>query len=102
MSSLNVGIAINGTTGDLVLHHRDLAGECPLFTLSLRDAGNVRLRALGANAARLVKGDPLIFQEDVPADDVADRPAAVPETNSSEVLDLIVRTVLELLAKEKE
>ena len=33
---------------------------------------------------------------------VADRPAAVPETYSSEVLDVIVRTVLELLAKEKE
>lgn len=111
MSSLNVGIAINGSTGELVLHHRDLSGECPLFTLSMRDAGNVRLRALGANAARLVKGDPLIFQEDAPAGDVddrpaavnvADRPAAVPETYSSEVLDVIVRTVLELLAKEKE
>jgi hypothetical protein len=107
MSSLNVGIALNGIQGQIVLHHRDLGGECPLFTLAMPDAGSAQLRVLGANAARLVKGDPLIFQEDVVAEDVPanvriDSPRAGVEMNSNEaeVLDVIVRTVLELLAKE--
>jgi hypothetical protein len=100
MSALNVGIAVDGIKGEIVLHHRDLAGEYPLFTLAMPDASKAQLRVLGANAARLVKGDPLIFIEDLPADDPVDPPAAGIKMNSNEMLDLIVRSVLEVLAKE--
>jgi len=100
MSALNVGIALDGVKGEIVLHHRDLAGECPLFTVAMQDASKTRLRILGANAARLVKGEPLIFLEDLSAEETIYPPAAATEMNSNQTLDLIVRTVLELLAKE--
>ena len=64
------------------------------------DVSKAQLRVLGTNAARLVKGDPLIFIEDLAADDPVDSPAAGIKMNSNEMLDLIVRSVLELLAKE--
>jgi len=99
MSALNVGIALDGIKGEIVLHHRDLAGECPLFTVALQGVSKMKLRTLGANAARLVKGEPLIFLEDLPAEETIESPAAATEMNSNQVLDLIVRTVLELLAK---
>lgn len=61
-SSLNVGIGVNSSTRNVVLHHRDLAEGAPLFSLSLEEYQSPEhLRRLGANAARLVKGDPLII-----------------------------------------
>jgi len=101
MSKLNVGIAWSGEDGEIVLHHRELAGECPLFTLAVKDTDKTELRLLGTNAARLVKGEPLVFRKDVALPNVVlDRPATGTEKDSKELLDLIVRTVLELLAKE--
>jgi hypothetical protein len=61
MSPLNVGIGINGTEGKTVLHHRDLPGDRPLFALETNIATFAQLRLLGTNAARLVKGEPLLF-----------------------------------------
>jgi len=63
-SQLNVGIGINGTDQVAVLHHRDLPVEKPLFSLAADEFNMTQLRILGANAARLVKGDPLLFQNE--------------------------------------
>lgn len=58
-SPLNVGIGVNSSEMRVVLHHRDLAGRAPLFSLSGDDYESPeQLRRLGANAGRLVKGDP--------------------------------------------
>jgi hypothetical protein len=100
MSKLNVGIACNGDEGEIVLHHRELASERPLFKLAIKDADKAQLRQLGINAARLVKGEPLVFREDVPPDSAMQHPVTGTEMDSKELLDLIVRIVLELLAKE--
>lgn len=62
-SKLNVGICINGDSEKIVLHHRDLPGDKPLFVLTAEDFHITRLRTLGTNAARLVKGEPLVFEK---------------------------------------
>jgi len=63
-SSLNVGIGID--KAEVVLHHRDLLQENPLFSLGAEELNRTNLRCLGANAARLFKGNPLIFQDGSP------------------------------------
>jgi hypothetical protein len=63
-SRLNVGIGVDGTERHVVLHHRDLPDETPLFTLTAEEYHATHMRRLGGNAARLVKGNPLIFQND--------------------------------------
>jgi hypothetical protein len=63
-SRLNVGIGVDGTEQNVVLHHRDLPGENPLFTLTAEEFHATHMRRLGGNAARLVKGNPLILQND--------------------------------------
>jgi len=55
-SNLGVGVGI-GEDGTVVLHYNKLKQEEPLFLTSLH-GGRTALRALGANAARLVKGVP--------------------------------------------
>lgn len=55
-SNLEVGIGADAR--ELILHYNKLEREKPLFRISLQ-AGPVRARALGANAARLVKKLPL-------------------------------------------
>src|SRR5580704_9880798 len=65
MSPLNVGIGLNGAEGTLALHHRDLPADQPLFAVRLREASVHELRRLGLNAARLVKGDPLVLGDGV-------------------------------------
>ena len=63
-ASLNVGIGID--KAKVVLHHRDLLQENPLFSLGAEELNRTNLRCLGANAARLFKGSPLIFQDGSP------------------------------------
>ena len=65
-SPLNVGIGINGVEKTVALHHRDLPSALPMFLLRAPDLNPAQLRRLGTNAARLVKGEPLVFEE-VPA-----------------------------------
>ena len=60
-SKLNVGIGV--TQGKAVLHHRDMPIEKPLFVLPLSAAQEADLMQIGANAARLVKGNPLKFEK---------------------------------------
>ncbi len=64
MSPLNVGIGVDGAKGTMVLHHRDLPADQPLFVLDLREAGPDELRRLGINAARLVKSEPLVLRNE--------------------------------------
>lgn len=58
-SSLDVGIGLCAKL--VVLHHRDLPEEKPLIIINADVFSGKRLRRLGTNAARLVKGDPLVF-----------------------------------------
>ncbi len=60
-SALNVGIAMS-ETGEIVLHHRDLPGDSPLFAFSAGSLEREGLRRLGVNAGRLVKGLPLALE----------------------------------------
>ncbi len=62
-SMLNVGIGINQK--EAVLHHRDLPPQEPLFVLGPEGLIRTNLRRMGANAARLVKGNPLIVPDDL-------------------------------------
>jgi hypothetical protein len=64
---LNVGIAVCARDRAAALHHRDLAAAQPLFELRPDELEPARLRRLGANAARLVKGNPLAIDEPVAA-----------------------------------
>jgi hypothetical protein len=58
-SPLNVGMAV-GRHGEIGLHNRELPAGMPLFLLSGSDLHPRDLRCLGMNAARLVKGQPLV------------------------------------------
>lgn len=100
MSPLNVGIGMNGAEGMVALHHRDLPGEQPLFTLAMKGVQTVQFRILGANAARLVKGEPLVFQDEPLSDGEVNHSEDFFHNDPDELVDLIVRVVLELLAKE--
>lgn len=60
-SKLGVGLAMDGNA--IALHHRDLPLEKPLFVFSLSELDDADLRRLGANAARLVKGNPLLLDQ---------------------------------------
>lgn len=59
-SPLNVGIYV-GEKGEVILHHRDLPTGTPLFSLTIKPWQPISLRRLGINAARLVKGQPLVY-----------------------------------------
>ena len=100
MSPLNVGIGVDGATGAIVLHHRDLPAGQPLFVMNLREAGTRELRRLGVNAARLVKSEPLVLCEEPESTQrVATRSSANPETVSDEVVAQIVERILAELVK---
>jgi len=98
-SKLNVGIGINGTKKEIVLHHRDLPQEKPLFTLTDEKFQAEHLRRMGANAARLVKGDPLLFLEEtgIPTQRQQDRPEAPGEQSRNQLTELVARLVAESL-----
>jgi hypothetical protein len=62
-SSLNVGIGTSAA--EVVVHHRDLPLDSPLFLLGAEKLTQANLRCIGANAARLVKGNPLALNDDL-------------------------------------
>jgi hypothetical protein len=99
MSPLNVGLGVNGVERTLVLHHRDLPAERPLFALALGEASVSELRRMGINAARLVKGEPLVLEDDAdgdpPSNQSGDPAAQVPD----DLVERIVQSVLASLAK---
>jgi len=104
-SQLNVGIGIDATKRVIVLHHRDLPSETPLFSLTAVEFQAPQLRRLGANAARLVKGNPLHFQDEPMNSGESELPAKlqqneleIPSQQSLDRLEeLIVRVVTEIL-----
>lgn len=60
-SSLGVGIGIDNTS--IVIHYRKLKKDKPLYKIST-SSNHILMRALGANAARLVKRIPFKNLED--------------------------------------
>ena len=62
-SLLNVGIAVSSM--DVIVHHRDLPADKPLFLLHAKNHTSDSLKLLGVNAARLVKGNPLVLSSDL-------------------------------------
>jgi len=87
-SHLNVGIGVDGNGRVVILHHRDLPSEKPLFSLSAEEFQSTQLRRLGANAARLVKGDPLIFQDNTVCDVDLERAAQLQQDQSGNLIQL--------------
>lgn len=103
VSALNVGIALDGEAGEIALHHRDLAGRPPLFRLSRAEIDREALMRLGKNAARLVKGDPLIFADEAePAAPREPKPRPpAPRDAERELIERIAGLVLDRLANTK-
>jgi hypothetical protein len=62
-SPLAVGIGVSGIEKVVALRLRELPSGRPLFALAAETCGIEQLRRVGANAARLVKGDPLAHLE---------------------------------------
>lgn len=60
-SPLNVGLGLDCGSRIAALHHKDLPASEPLLTISEAELKPERLRRLGANAAKLAKGDPLLL-----------------------------------------
>lgn len=97
-SRLNVGIGLNGVEEKAVLHHRDLPEEKPLFTLHLGHLpAKAGLRNLGGNAARLVKGEPLVFSDDSEDDSPARSNPGPTCAESDRVAEIIAKVLMEFL-----
>ncbi|MCJ7501152.1 glycerol dehydratase reactivase beta/small subunit family protein [bacterium] len=96
-SPLSVGIGVDDSQGVVVLHHRDLPEEKPLFILGPGVLAASPLRNLGANAARLVKGNPMINATD--SDGKAD--AYSPIKLSQEQLEQLVREAVAIIVQER-
>lgn len=99
MSPLNVGIAVDGVKADLVLHHRDLPAGQPMFVLNLREIDSRKLRRLGVNAARLVKGEPLVLGEDPEPEPTRRKNSKAQEEVSPQDFERLVQSVLAELAR---
>jgi hypothetical protein len=106
-SPLNVSVGIDGNQKTAVLHHRDLPPGEPLLQIAPEAFTAEELRRLGTNAARLVKGNPLVFETPAPVETF---PQAAPKTtpnmknpgseSNSDRLDEIVSQVLRALKKD--
>jgi hypothetical protein len=109
-SPLNVGIAVSGADGAVALHHRDLAASQPLFVLRPAELEPALLRRLGANAARLVKGNPLAVEDEPAAptepaastEAIAPTEAAAPAEVSRDLVNEIVPLVVARLLSERD
>jgi propanediol dehydratase-reactivating factor small subunit len=101
-SPLNVGIAVCGADGAVALHHRDLAAPQPLFVLREPELEPARLRRLGANAARLVKGDPLaVGDEPEPAGEPAAAREPAASAAAADLVEEIAALVVARLLSER-
>ena len=99
-SPLNVGIGIDPGEPAVVLHHRDLPAGKPLVSLGAGELQPLRLRQLGVNAARLVKGEPLVLQDGAALNSGGQDVSAPSYHDVEELQALIVQVVTELLKKE--
>lgn len=84
-SKLGVGLAVD--EDGIVLHHRDLPPGKPLLTLTEKELNAAQLRQLGANAARLVKGNPLLLDGPEEAAPTTVAAKTAPETPRPEAVD---------------
>ncbi len=101
-SRLNVAIGAGQLEQQVILHHRDLATDQPLFTESLSGQEIRVYRRLGANAARLIKGNPLVFPEDdaemmEPLPVQTRAPASTPQQPVEPTEELVTRIVVEIV-----
>ena len=111
-SPLDVGIAVSGTDPAVALHHRDLAASQPLFVLRPPELEPALLRRLGANAARLVKGNPLAVDDEpvagaeaaapAPAEAAAPTEPAAPAAASRDLVTEIATLVVARLLSEHD
>ena len=95
-SPLNVGIGVSRNGKEVALHHRDLPSGRSLFVLSGPSLQLGNLRRLGLNGARLVKGEPLVFEDAAGNSELSNRPVKLTEAQFEE---LVTRIVNELLGK---
>ena len=96
-SALGVGVGINQQERAVVLHHRDLPAERPLFNLSAGELRLPPLRALGMNAARLAKTQPLVFIEDAAEPGGHRHHNPLPGAEMEQLVQVVTEIVLELL-----
>jgi Dehydratase medium subunit len=109
-SPLNVGIAVSGTDRTVALHHRDLAASEPLFVLGPAELAPALLRRLGANAARLVKGNALAVDDEpvatakpaAPAEAAPPTAAAGPAEVSPDLVNEIAALVVARLLSGRD
>ena len=92
-SALNVGIAWT-ESGEVVLHHRDLPEAMPLFALPASSAAAGELRRMGMNAARLVKRQPLVLDDNL-RKGVNPAAAGIPDP-----MEELIRLILEGMSKQ--
>lgn len=92
-SPLNVGIGINGIDKAVALHHRDLPEARPLFLLGPEDLNPPHLRRLGANAARLVKGEALVYGDGSESGTEPQRATEFPEDTLDRIVALVVANI---------
>ncbi len=97
-SPLNVGIGLNDKEKKIVLHHRDLPEDKPLFSLQGEAMQADALRRMGANAARLVKGNPLRMNKLSPDQMKSENPEQFQEEWIEEV---IIRIMMEIQKKNR-
>lgn len=91
-SKLGVGVGM-GKDQLAVLHYEKLKKEAPIFQMNIQDK-SLSLRALGVNAARLVKGMPFKELE------MKEQPLQSNSQITKEKITEIVKKVLSELAKE--
>lgn len=104
-SKLNVGISVHCKPAQAVLHHRNLKEEEPLFNLLADNLCTSALRCLGTNAARIVKGVPLVLKQhpcnsEIETEDPSFRQSGVMKTGNPLSADLdamIARVVAEIV-----
>lgn len=96
-SPLNVGVGINWSDKAVALSHRDLPVARPLFLLGPADLNPHQLRRLGANAARLVKGEPLALTGESASTSESQSATQFPQ----DVLEKIVAMVVANIPNDK-
>lgn len=87
-SRLGVGIGV-GADGQLILHDAKLPFDKPLFQIGLKDTD--RFRALGANAARLVKGIPFKSLDENRQEEVEEEPSLSRDEIAAIVTNILKR-----------
>lgn len=92
-SPLNVGIGISGAEQAVALHHRDLPRGAPLLLLPATELKPSRLRRLGANAARLVKGEPLDLHDEGTLSQDSTPTTGLPQEVIEEIAALVLANI---------